>query len=63
MYHSLQVKFEPAAAVGNKPAKTDDAVFPHLYGGIDRQAVRTQLPVIRDADGKFTDIEGLEAIQ
>ncbi|KAK9815700.1 hypothetical protein WJX72_008279 [[Myrmecia] bisecta] len=64
-----EVKFEPASVVGNKapPAdgygqagQTEAAVlFPHLYGTIDFGSVQSELPVVRDDDGKFVSITGL----
>ena len=52
--------FEPAAPVGATPPKstgTDQApLFPHLYGAIDYCSVLRELPVTRDASGRFLEI-------
>lgn len=61
---SLQVKYEPAAAVGNKAAAEvkpgeDVPVFPHLYGGIDLAAVSEERTVQRAPSGAFISIEGV----
>ena len=62
-----EVKFEPAADVGNKPsaglAETEGAdapLFPHLYGTIDYGSVVAELAVARGADGKFLSVAGLQ---
>lgn len=55
--HGLQVKFEPAAPVGDKAAKlSDERKWPHLYGTIDFAAVEQRLPVRRDGQGRFLEI-------
>jgi len=59
-----EVKYEAAAPVGNKPAKElgpgeEPEVFPHLYGGINLDAIQSELSVERDASGKFVSIAGL----
>ncbi len=50
--------------MGNKPAKElgpgeEPEVFPHLYGGINLDAIQSELSVERDASGKFVSIAGL----
>ena len=62
----MQVKFEPAAAVGNTPPgnltkgkQGEEPLFPHLYGTIDFDAVVEELPVARNADGTFVSVEGV----
>lgn len=54
-----EVKFEPAAPVGDKDTYTKDEVelFPHLYGTIDFDSVVQELKVKRDTDGSFLHIE------
>ena len=56
-----QVKYEPAAAVGNTPAssKNSEQQFPHLYGAINLSAVITTLPMQRAEDGRFQSVSGL----
>lgn len=59
---SSEVKFEPAAPVGAKPAaglpcSAADQLFPHLYGLIDVGAVKQVLPVHRDASGQFINVD------
>lgn len=66
------VKYEPAAAVGDKQTKkdgyktekgrkeSDEILFPHLYGsGIEKEAVQRVLSVTRDDEGRFLSIESL----
>jgi uncharacterized protein (DUF952 family) len=58
-----EVKFEPAAPVGDKasfdkPPAEDEPLVPHLYGPIELGSVTAKLAVVRDA-GKFLSIEGL----
>ena len=55
----VQVKFEPAASVGNVKPSDAARVFPHLYGTIDFDAVVTKLPVKRSMSGEFLSVEGL----
>jgi hypothetical protein len=68
----LQVIFEPAAPVGDKPTTLGDStsggqqgdsspvLFPHLYGPIDLAAVTQELPIERHpTDGTFLSIPGL----
>ena len=60
----VQVKFEAAAPVGEtkaKEAKPGENVerFPHLFGGINLDAIVSVLPVKRDSAGKFLSIQGL----
>ena len=59
-----QVVHEAAAAVGNQPpaapAGAEPPVFPHLYdSSIDPQAVVRELPMVRDASGRFLHVEDL----
>lgn len=58
-----QVVFEPAAPVGDTPAKPshEQQLFPHLYGTIDFPAVVRELAVARGEDGSFLSFEGLDA--
>lgn len=67
--HTLQVKFEPAAPVGDKSSggllagqqqqQQQEPLFPHLYGSINFEAVLDELPMRRSPDGCFLSIEGL----
>eukprot|EP00854_Cymbomonas_tetramitiformis_P012995 gene12995-15357_t len=57
-----EVKFEPAADVGNKKSEglgEDDKplLFPHLYGTVDFESVAKELPVKRNEAGKFLSIQ------
>ena len=60
-----EVKFEPAAPVGAKPAGDlgsggpagDPPQFPHLYGPIDPAALVRRLPITRSDDGRFLDVQ------
>ncbi len=61
-----QVKYEPAAPVGNTPSagltgqdKKEEPLFPHLDGTIDYEAVAQELPVHRGGDGTYLSIAGL----
>ena len=61
-----EVKFEPAAAVGNTATSdfrdnpdSDPVLFPHLSGTIDFGAVVEELKVQRSSTGSFESIEGL----
>ena len=62
----LQVKYEAAAPVGSTPAKPEwsepeTAIqYPHLYGSIDADAVTKELEVVRDEQGHFLSITGLQ---
>lgn len=62
---SFQVKWEPAAPVGNTASAgltgkgEDEPLFPHLYGTIDFDSVVAELPVERRSDGTFLYIAGL----
>lgn len=65
---SAEVKYEPAAAVGEKETTnfsqngSQVELFPHLYGTIDFKAVSEELEVTRNPDtGEFLSIAGLEA--
>lgn len=52
-----EVKFEPAAPVGDKAAQlSDERKWPHLYGTIDFAAVERRLPVRRDGEARFLEI-------
>lgn len=54
---AMQVKFEPAAPVGDRAAKpSDERKWPHLYGTIDFHAVEQRLPVRRDTEGRFLEV-------
>lgn len=67
------VIYEDAAPVGNKSSKfardaskseekdTDKPLFPHIYGGISKLAIRRIYKIQRDASGKFLSIEGVTA--
>jgi uncharacterized protein (DUF952 family) len=60
----VQVKFEPAAPVGDRPSHglvpaEAAPLFPHLYGAIDFAAVSKELPVERAADGTFLSVAGM----
>lgn len=52
-----------AAAVGDtkhsKFAEDEPPLFPHIYGGINPDAVVKKLNVIRSLDGSFDAIDGL----
>lgn len=58
-----EVKLEPAAPVGTTAAfaKGDENVelFPHIFGGIPKLAVKRTFKINRSADGHFLNIEGL----
>ena len=65
IYHYVQVKFEPAAPVGDRPANgltspTDAPLFPHLYGTIDFESVVEELDITRGDDGTFLNIPNIE---
>lgn len=67
------VKYEPgkpstilrlihlAAPVGSTASHTtsSDKLFPHIYGGINADAVSISYPIIRSLDGSFHSIHGL----
>jgi len=53
---SAQVKMEPAAPVGDMPAHESSAMFPHLYGPINLDAVVEVTSVDRTPLGKFLGI-------
>lgn len=58
----VQVRYEPAAAVGaTQPERADQEqpLFPHLYGGIDLEAIIREHTVKRDSSGHFLAIEGI----
>jgi len=71
---TAEVKFEPAADVGNKTsagltepeggsASADEPkevlLFPHLYGTIDFESVVAELAVTRGEGGAFLSIAGI----
>eukprot|EP00892_Ulva_mutabilis_P010986 jgi/Ulvmu1/825/UM010_0199.1 len=65
---SAEVKYEPAAPVGEKETTnfsqngSQVELFPHLYGTIDFKAVAEELEVTRNSEtGEFLSIAGLEA--
>lgn len=55
----VQVKFEPAANVGDQDGKLEGEaeLFPHLYGGIAPAAVHGVYAVVRDETGGFVSID------
>ena len=56
----IEVRFEPAANVGDKSGELEgreEALFPHIYGGIHPDVVSANYSVIRDAAGHFVSIE------
>ncbi|MEO0574313.1 MAG: DUF952 domain-containing protein [Pseudomonadota bacterium] len=62
---NITVKFEPPAAVGDKPAQIDGVsldgiLFPHIYGGLKRSFVTCAHPVTRDDEARFVEIESLQ---
>lgn len=61
-----KVIYEGAAPVGNKASKfaSDEEeegkpLFPHIYGGINKLAIRKVHKIVRDSTGKFVSIEGV----
>jgi uncharacterized protein (DUF952 family) len=64
----VQVKFEPAAPVGERPSHgltssttpSDEPLFPHLYGTIDFESVVEELDINRGDDGTFLSITDIE---
>mmetsp|Transcript_11592 Transcript_11592/g.17617 ORF Transcript_11592/g.17617 Transcript_11592/m.17617 type:complete len:145 (+) Transcript_11592:25-459(+) len=60
-----RVVYEPAAAVGSTQhkrlgdEKSDEPLFPHIYGGINADAVSRTYNIIRGIDGAFHAIDGL----
>lgn len=65
---SAEVKYEPAAPVGEKETTNFSEngcqveLFPHLYGTIDFKAVTDELEVDRNPDtGEFLSIAALDA--
>ena len=55
-----EVRYEAAAAVGElQPDTSEAALFPHLYGPIDFEAVVEVLPIHRLENGTFLEIIGL----
>lgn len=62
MVFDVEVRYEPAAPVGNTSGELNASVepevllFPHLYGGIHPGVVTQVFPVRRDDDGRFIEI-------
>lgn len=58
---SGKVKFEPAAAVGEKPVdeKKKGFLYPHLYSGIRIDSVVKVLDVERHSNGNFVSVIGI----
>eukprot|EP00611_Tribonema_gayanum_P006587 TRINITY_DN1586_c0_g1_i1.p1 TRINITY_DN1586_c0_g1~~TRINITY_DN1586_c0_g1_i1.p1 ORF type:complete len:147 (-),score=28.93 TRINITY_DN1586_c0_g1_i1:51-491(-) len=54
-----EVKYEPAAPVGDKVAHASTRLFPHIFGPINADAVSAELPVVRAEDGTFLEIQGV----
>lgn len=56
-----EVKYEPAAPVGDKqqPVGDDVPLFPHLFGTINFSAVVRTCPMTRSAEGEFLSIDGM----
>ncbi|GMH70534.1 hypothetical protein TrRE_jg59 [Triparma retinervis] len=57
----LVVKYEPAAPVGGDEGEgegggEEGTLFPHLYGGVEKDAVRRVMEVKRLEDGTFVEI-------
>lgn len=49
-----------AAPVGNVASNSASTVlFPHIYGGINAEAVVNTYPIVRESDGSFVRIEGI----
>jgi len=57
-----EVKFEPAAPVGEKASSSEmkGELFPHLYGPVHASSVKQQYTVRRSAAGEYLEIEGLD---
>ena len=58
----VEVIFEGTAPVGDKAPDfegADDELFPHILGGIPREAVIKSYPVIRSKSGEFLSIPGV----
>ena len=58
----VEVIFEGTAPVGDKAPDfegADDELFPHILGGIPRNAVIESYPVIRSKSGEFLSIPGV----
>jgi len=58
----VKVIFEGTAPVGDKAPDfegADDELFPHILGGIPREAVIKSYPVIRSKSGEFLSIPGV----
>lgn len=53
------VRYEPAAPVGDTAAHDAPQLFPHLYGGINKTAVLREHPMTRDSDGCFVGVPSL----
>eukprot|EP01089_Gocevia_fonbrunei_P014901 TRINITY_DN4220_c0_g1_i1.p1 TRINITY_DN4220_c0_g1~~TRINITY_DN4220_c0_g1_i1.p1 ORF type:complete len:128 (-),score=27.63 TRINITY_DN4220_c0_g1_i1:33-416(-) len=56
---SNEVKYESPAPVGDKQSNPEweNQLFPHIYGGIDVDAVTNTFPLLRDGAGKFVGIQ------
>ncbi len=59
-----KVVYEPAAPVGNKSSMTCESqenvpLFPHIYGGLTKVAIRKVYPIVRGPEGEFLSIDGL----
>ena len=52
-----EVKMEPAAAVGDTPPEEGGQLYPHLYAGIRKDAVKRVLRVDRGEGGVFLGVE------
>lgn len=59
-----EVKYEPAAPVGNKSTmkrenQENEPLFPHIYGGLSKLAVTRVFKIVRGSDGEFLSIDNL----
>ncbi len=53
-----KVIYEAAAPVGDKASGDFDApTFPHLYGGLNAEAVVAETPIERDCEGRYLGIK------
>ncbi len=43
-----KIKYEPGQ---------DGVLYPHIYGSLNREAIRAVLPIFRDADGTFRPLK------
>lgn len=58
----VETIYEPAAAVGNTASNNEASsgeLFPHIYGGIDPDAVINSYPITRDDQGGFVSIKDI----